>query len=584
MARRFHPPVFQTSSPATSVFAFVVVMLLIAGQASAAERPNVVLVMTDDQGYGDLACHGNPVIKTPNLDALHNDSIRLTNFHVDPTCSPTRAALMTGHYSCRTGVWHTIMGRSILRDDETTVADLFASAGYRTGVFGKWHLGDNYPYRAQDRGFQESLVHGGGGITQTPDFWGNDYFDDTYWHNGRPEPQTGYCTDVFFNAALDFIEQNRERPFFAYIPTNAAHGPFLVAETYSEPYRRLGVPSPQAEFFGMIANIDENMARLREKLKAWDLERKTILIFMTDNGTAAGYRKQRGKTHGFNAGMRGTKGSEYDGGHRVPFFIHWPGKFEGGRDVDQLAAHLDVLPTLLELCGIEKPSELALDGRSLIPLLNGTADWSPRTLFVQSHRIEHPEPWRKSAVLTDRWRLVNGTELYDMKTDPGQKTDVASRYPDLSARLRQAYKDWYADVSTRFDEYVPIQLGAADANPTTLTCHDWHADLPQIPWNQQQVSRDPEANGFWAVEVLRDGTYEFTLRGRPAGVEHRLPPGTARIQIGNVEARQPIPAEASAVSLVVDLKAGESRLQTWLDGQDGTSRGAFFVEVQRVEK
>jgi arylsulfatase A-like enzyme len=184
------------------------------------KRPNVVLVMTDDQGYGDLACHGNSIIKTPNLDALHAQSTRLTNFHVGPTCSPTRASLMTGRYCNRTGVWHTVMGRSLLRKDEVTMADVFRAGGYKTGIFGKWHLGDNYPFRPQDRGFDEVLIHKGGGIGNTQDYWGNDYFDDTYFRNGRPERFEGYCTDVWFTEAIKFIEANKDRPFFCYLPTN----------------------------------------------------------------------------------------------------------------------------------------------------------------------------------------------------------------------------------------------------------------------------------------------------------------------------------------------------------------------------
>src|SRR5262245_5713972 len=210
--------------------------------ADAPRPPNVVVILTDDQGYGDLSCHGNTVLKTPNLDRLHGRSVRLTNFHVDPTCSPTRAALMTGRYSSRTGVWHTIMGRSILRRDEVTLAELFARAGYRTGIFGKWHLGDNFPYRPQDRGFHDCVVHGGGGVGQTPDFWGNRYFDDTYLENGRPRRFAGYCTDVFFDQALAFLDRHKARPFFLYLATNAPHAPYRVPERYRQVYRKLGVP------------------------------------------------------------------------------------------------------------------------------------------------------------------------------------------------------------------------------------------------------------------------------------------------------------------------------------------------------
>ena len=553
--------------------------------ANKFRRPNVVLVMTDDQGYGDLGCHGNTVIKTPALDRLHAESVRLTNYHVDPTCSPTRSALLTGRYSSRTGVWHTIMGRSLMHPDEVTIAEVFATAGYRTGVFGKWHLGDNFPCRPQDQGFHEVLVHGGGGVGQTPDFWGNDYFDDTYWHNGKPEKQTGYCTDVFFDAALRFIEANKAGPFFAYIPTNAAHGPFNVAKQFSEPYKKLGVPSPRAEFYGMITNIDENMARLMKKLKDLNLEQNTILIFTTDNGTAAGAgrRAQRG----YNAGMRGTKGSEYEGGHRVPFFIRWPsGNIGGGRDVPQLAAHIDVLPTLAELCSVDLPKGPDIDGTSLVPLLKGSGEWNERTLFVHSQRIEHPQKFRKCAVMTERWRLITGNELYDLKADPAQKKNVAADHAHVLQQLRKAYDAWYEHISDRFYDYVHIAIGSAKANPVALTCHDWHTNNKRVPWNHSHIRGDLKSNGFWAVEVMRTGTYDITLRVRPVGVKQPLKGQFAWLSIGTVGARQPINASDESVTFSrVPLKAGKCRLQTWLGdlGAKDTASGAFFVEVKRVD-
>jgi arylsulfatase A-like enzyme len=550
-------------------------------------RPNVILVMTDDQGYGDLRCHGNAIIDTPRLDALHGQSIRFTDFHVSPTCAPTRASLMTGHYCNATGVWHTVMGRSLLRRDEVTMADVFAASGYRTGIFGKWHLGDNFPFRPQDRGFQEVLIHGGGGVGQTPDYFGNDYFDDTYRHNGKPEKFEGYCTDVWFDGALRFIESNRERPFFCYVPTNAAHGPFNVAERYSALYPGANVPN--ADFYGMITNIDENMGRLDAKLRDLGLADNTLLIFITDNGTAAGFAKGKG----YNAGMRGTKGSEYDGGHRVPCFVRWPGGgIEGGIDIERLAAHVDILPTLIDLCGLAKPDGVTFDGDSLAPLLRGEAQgWPERTLVADSQRIDHPEKWRKSAVMTDRWRLVNGKELYDMPADPGQKEDVAKAHPDAVAELRQAYESWWAETSARFGEYCEIVLGSDKENPARLTCHDWHCEgLP--PWNQSYILQGRALNGFWAVEIERDGTYAFELRRWPlevgAPITAGIPGGTAisatqaRLKIADVDVTKPIPQGAHAVTFAVEMKAGKTQLQTWLmDGDDGP-RGAYYVYVKRA--
>ena len=545
-------------------------------------QPNVVLVITDDQGYGDLGCHGCTIIQTPNLDKLYSQSIHLTDFHVDPTCSPTRSALMTGRYSSRTGVWHTIMGRSLLRKDEGTMADVFSGSGYRTGIFGKWHLGDNYPFRPQDRGFHEVLIHAGGGVGQGPDYWGNDYFDDTYRHNGTQETFKGYCTDVFFENAARFIEANKDRPFFCYLSTNAPHAPYNVAEKYSKPYRDKGVQSGQAKFYGMITNIDENIGRLMRHLKRLDLEKDTILIFMTDNGTSGGD----------SAGMRGKKGSEYDGGHRVPCFLRWPGGgLNGPRDVEQLTAHIDLLPTLIELCGLKKPQRVKFDGSSLVPLLRAApTNWPDRTLFVHSQRIEHPEKWRQSAVMTERWRLINGKELYDMEVDPSQKDNIGDKHSEVVVMLAPRYEDWWADISQRFDEYCEIIIGSDQENPSRLMSHDWHC--PNPAWSQDGVRSASLANGFWAVEVARDGTYEFALRRWPIEVDEpinaAIPGGKAintteaRLKIADVDVSQPVSGDAKAVTFQVRLKTGKTRLQTWFIDNTGTSRGAYYVYVKRL--
>lgn len=552
-------------------------------KTAAEKRPNVVLVMTDDQGYGDLSCHGNPVVHTPNIDRLHSQSIRLTNFHVDPTCSPTRSALMTGRYSSRTGVWHTVMGRSLLRKDEVTMTQVFSSSGHRTGIFGKWHLGDNYPFRPQDRGFEEVLVHGGGGVSQTPDYWGNDYFDDTYFHNGRPQRYNGYCTDVFFSSAMKFIEANKDRPFFAYIVTNAPHSPFNVSEEYSKPYRDKGVPDEPARFYGMITNIDDNMGRLMQHLSQLGLEENTILIFMTDNGTSTG---------DFNAGMRGRKGTIYEGGHRVPCFIRWPGGgLAGGKDINPLTAHIDLLPTLIELCGLEKPPTPRFDGTSLVPLLTGAVSDRPeRMLFVHSQRVDAPIKWRNIAVMTERWRLINGTELYDIKADPGQTGNIAREHQQVVNELRKSYEKWWADISKRFDEYCEVIIGSDKADPVRLTCHDWHG--PKIPVDQNTIRQALEANGFWAVEIARDGTYQLALRRWPVEVNIPInsaaPPDrainakNARLKIADIDVSKPVAKDAREVTFEVRLRAGKTHLQTFFTDGSGTSRGAYFVYAKRL--
>ena len=556
-----------------------------AGASQRDRRPNVVLVITDDQGYGDLSCHGNQVLRTPNIDRLYAQSIRLTDFHVSPTCSPTRASLMTGRYCNRTGVWHTVMGRSLLRRDEVTMGEVFSNSGYRTAIFGKWHLGDNYPFRPQDRGFQDVLVHRGGGVGQTPDFWGNDYFDDTYLHNGRLEKVNGYCTDVWFERAMDFIEANKQEPFFVYLATNAPHAPYNVAEEYAGLYRDKGVPN--ANFYGMIANIDDNMGRLVAKLASLGIEDNTILIFMTDNGTTAGFANGKG----FNAGMRGVKGSEYDGGHRVPCFMRWPDMgIIGGKDIGALAAHIDLLPTLAELCRLRMPAGVKFDGLSLAGLLTGQkTDWPDRVVITDSQRIEHPQMWRKCAVMTERWRLVNCTELYDIKADPGQTTNVATQHSDAVERLRKAYEAWWTDVSQRFGEYCEIVLGSEKENPVRLTCHDWHGE----PTSEQAVVREGRAiNGFWAVDVAHASRYEIALRRWPAEVDTPITAAIAggeainatkaRLKIGDIDLTEAVEHDAKAVTFSVRLKKGKTQLQTWFMDDAGASRGAYYVYVKRL--
>ena len=564
-----------------------------SGGPASPKRPNILLILTDDLGYGDLACHGNPVTKTPNLDALHGRSARLTNFHVDPTCSPTRSSLLTGRYSSRAGVWHTIMGRSILPTDEVTMAEMFARNGYRTGIFGKWHLGDNHPFRAHERGFQEAVVMGGGAIGNMPDYWGNDYTDDTYRHNGRWEKYPGYCTDVFFKAAMDFMAGAEGAPFFCYLPTNVVHWPHNIAEDYVKPYRGR-VPDRRATLYGMLANLDENIGRLRRFLADRGLEDDTILIFLSDNGTGFGAEfDARGfVTGGFNAGMRGDKGTVYEGGHRVPCFVRWPGGgIGGGRDIGQLAAHLDLFPTILALCGLDKGEGGAFDGASLAQLLAGRVAAGPeRTLFVQNQRVDEPIKGKEWAAMTSRWRLIDGRELYDLREDPEQRRDIAAEHPDVVRGLGQDYDRWWDSISGRLKDTVWIPLGTDGENPVRLTSHDIHG---QVCWDQSQARRNAKCDGFWAVEVTRDATYEIAVRRWPAEAElpiRQAPEGGkvfkathARLKVGDFDATLPVGEEDAAVTFTVPLTRRRTRLQAWLvdDIENGETNGAFYVDVRR---
>ncbi len=483
--------------------------------SSIPEKPNVIIILTDDQGYGDLSAHGNPWLKTPNMDQLHSESVRFTDFHVGTTCSPSRASILTGKYSNRAGAWHTIMARHMVWQEETLLPEIFQKSGYATGMFGKWHLGDNYPYRPQDRGFDETLMHAGGGIGNSQDYWNNDYFDDTYFRNGEPEKQDGYCSDVWFDSALEFIEQKKDDPFFLYLATNAPHGPFVVDTTYSNPYQKEEITNP--EFYGMIANLDENLGRLRTRLSKLGIADNTILVFMTDNGTARGCDLDENLfvTKGYNAGMRGRKVSPYEGGHRVPFFIHWPnGSLTSGRDVETLAGAIDIVPTLTDLCGLSLNNSNDLDGRSLRPLIYQEGDWTDRILFADTQREDTLVKYKQYSIMTEQWRLVNG-ELYDILEDAGQRTNLSADHPQVVDSLMAAYESWWDHTTIRKDDYTYVPIGP-EIEEQLFTQHDIHPIIPGgQAWNQRHVRFGLIRKGYWAVEIETPGNYQLELRRWP---------------------------------------------------------------------
>ena len=571
------------------------------------KKPNVVFVITDDQGYGDLGCTGNPHIQTPHIDGFYSDAVRFTDYHVAPLCAPTRGALMTGHRPMRNGVWATCWGRSILKKEETTLAEVFRDQGYQTGMFGKWHLGDNYPYRPQDRGFTHVVAHKGGGVGQTPDFWGNNYFDDTYFHNGEPVAHEGYCTDVWFHEALKFIEANKEQPFFAYIATNAPHEPYLVADRYAQRYR--GNPDiPYPEFFGMITNIDENFGLLRKRLAELGLADNTILVFMTDNGSSGcgNFDRSEFLVNGYNAGMRGKKGSYYEGGHRVPFFIRYPGGgIGGGKDIPDLALHVDFFPTMADLCGLSCEN-LDFDGISLKPLLLGQGGVPDDRLdFVQYRQDTNPPDLWDSAVIQGKWRLVRGKELYDIRSDPGQETDVADRHPDLVQRLRSEHEAWWKTIEPDLYRYSPIYLGSEAENPTRLDAMDVMGD---VAWSQAMVAMARRSAGRWSVKVTRPGTYRFSLRrwplecglglGDTLGMEDalrlapyqqvksvgRLDPASARVVIfGRQHTVDGLSGnDQDAVFEIPLAETGDTILEAHFLDVGGEATGAYYVYVERL--
>jgi arylsulfatase A-like enzyme len=576
------------------------------GARPNSKQPNVVLIMTDDQGYGDLSCHGNPVLKTPNLDRLHTESVRFTDFHVNPFCAPTRASLMVGKLSDRVGVRRTLNMRNYLPVNEATMADVFKANGYRTGLFGKWHLGHNYPYRPIDRGFDEWFGIGDCGLAATSDYWGNDRFDDHYNHNGRWEQADGFNTDVFFDRAMQFIRSNRDRPFFVYLPPNVPHFPWNVRPEWLEPYRDRELPAELDNFYASIARVDRNIGRLRRFLSKEGLTDNTILVFLTDNGTAH-------RQNVYNAGMRTYKGSVYEGGHRVPCFIHWPaGSLGKPRDVDTLVAHFDLLPTLAELCSLDLPDGPDLDGRSLVPLLRQSPQpWEDRACVLHSQNgHETPVKWTSSVVLSQRWRLVNGRELYDIQADPSQTKDVAADHPDAVRQLRRRYEEHWdrCGLGKKQPNERPV-VGAPQQEIVELGPDAWMLDPPRrAVWWQGDVRLGNKLNGFWPVMIAQAGSYRFEVRRWPAGIDapmagvpveqtpdetiieqkrwrfprcRALPVVGVRLEVNGETLEKHVGEDATAVSFDLMLKSGAADIRaTFLDKSGQEISGAYFVYIR----
>ncbi len=577
--------------------------ILIIGCSPSTPYTNVIIVITDDQGMGDLSCMGNPYIKTPHLDDFYKDAVRFTNFHVSTTCAPTRGALMTGRHTNRLNVFHTVTGRSLLFGDEVILPQIFAQNGYTNGMFGKWHLGDNYPFRPEDRGFHEVVRHGGGGIGQGPDYWGNDYFDDTYWHNGETQKYEGYCTDVFFSEALKFIENNKDHPFFCYISTNAPHSPYNLPAEYFEIYRneedlREGVQ----RFYGMITNIDDNFKALENKLDELNLTDNTIVIFTTDNGTSAG-------RSAFNAGLRGQKGSEYDGGHRVPLFIRWPGgQLTGGKDIDKLVAHYDLLPTFVDLLGLDFKPLKPLDGISLKPLLyNRAKNWPGRILYMDTQRLQNLVKYRKYSVMDDSWRLVNGTELYNMSDDIGQVNNVIDEYPELAAKLAEGYEKWWKSfLDEAIDEkYAYIQVGSPYENPARISSHDLMTGKPGNVWHQKGAITTSQSTGIWKIEFIEDAEYKFSLcrfpRESGLAINATFPRQEPRVELAGVlpaseksdfekvyiyvaDLNKTVDIEEGQkeVSITARIPAGKYDMEAQLIDKDGRVYPAYYLYIEKL--
>lgn len=497
-------------------------------QAQPDKRPNVIVIITDDQGYGDLSFTGNHHVKSPVIDKLAGESVRLNNFYVCPVSAPTRSGLMTGRYSLRTGIRDTYNGGAIMASNEVTIAEVLKKEGYSTAVFGKWHLGDNYPSRPTDQGFDEALVHLAGGMGQVGDIttWfrgDSSYFDPVLWHNGKQKSYKGYCSDIFADEALKFIEKNHGSPFFCYLSFNAPHTPLQVPGEYYEMYKDIdpasgfendGMPLPlmnerdkedARKVYAMVTNIDDNIGKLLSKLDELKISDNTLIIFMTDNGP-----QQRR----FVAGMRGLKGSVYNGGIRVPCYIRYPALFKMNTEVEVNTAYIDIMPTIAEICHAEMPSDRVIDGRSIIPLINGLkTEWEKRPLFFYWSR-KYPELYNNMALLKGNYKLtghtgydapIEGFELFDISKDPYEQNNI------IAANISEA-KNLKDDLDKIFRELIsspnltdpPVAvLGTSHENPVILSRND--ADGERGIWDQEEI------HGKWRVKFT-EGHYNIKFR------------------------------------------------------------------------
>ncbi|MFI3302977.1 MAG: arylsulfatase [Rikenellaceae bacterium] len=567
------------------------------------KAPNVIVILADDQGYGDFSVHGNPVIKTPHLDKLHGESVRLTDFHVAPMSSPTRGQLMTGVDAMRNGCTAVCEGRSMPDAELPMMPQFFRGSGYATGHFGKWHLGDSYPYRPHDRGFDISLHLPGWGISSLPDFFHNSYFDPKLKLNDQTVQTTGYSADVIFEEAMKWIgEQNAKGiPSFTYIASNTPHAPEYVAEEYSAPYAQIGEHNGKtvpANFYGMIANLDENMAKLDKFLEEKGIKDNTIIIYTSDNGTQNKLAMQL-----YNAGMKGQKCSVFEGGHRVPCFIRWAdGGLLHGEDVDQLTVIQDILPTLVDMCGLADGN---FDGVSLKKILTSKKAKLDDRMEVVHYRYKLKDgKWDNAVVMWDKWRLTAPNKLFDVSKDPYQATNIAQENPEVVKAMNAHYDAWHAEAAELYKKDRVIIVGSNESNPTELLANDWNGGYCD---NMNRLYAGKE-RGYHNIYVDQAGDYQIKMSRwqfdsgialcgydpeliRPSDniymkpVDPSLaakPIAKAQLILGDYNKTITTSATDTVATFELHLEKGQTTIEGVFHDKDGNPIcGAFYMEVLR---
>lgn len=556
---------------------FILFTTLLASSLSASSKPNVVVVLIDNHGYYELSRNGHPVVQTPHIDKLSETGVNFTDFNAPPFCSPSRGALLTGRYALRYGIHNTVGGVSILHKDETTMADILKSAGYKTGVFGKWHLGMSHPYTPDMRGFDEHFIHGGGGVSQLEDYFGNNHMDATYTHNGQYVKSRGFSTDVLFDQGIDFMNRNRENPFFCLITTPAVHFPTLLHPETGKRLKERGVTDEkQLPIWSMIENVDDNVGRLLGYLDQSGLKENTLLFVMSDQGV-----NDRGVTH--RAGEGTQRGVQYDEKHQVYCMVQYP-QLTHNRpgDRSELTGMVDVLPTVLDVCGIEKPSNL--DGQSMMPLLGNASGWNDeRRLIVQCPRARDRSKWGNVSVKYKKWRLVDGKELYNIENDYGQTKNIIHQHPDLVEDLTRTYEQFWESLPAQSELLSAHLLGAKEAPSVRLNGMDWYEG--GHPWPQQALAKRNQ-QGKWRVEIARSGIYRFELRHYPREEPRPVKAVKASLQVDDQIQSVALDTSATHAVMQLPLKKGTFDLITTFqhpsDQKDPTGWGAYYVYVDFV--
>ncbi len=507
----------------------IILGLTIFSCSREGDPPNIVIILTDDQGWGDIASHGNPGIDTPNLDELAKSGARFHRFFVSPVCAPTRASLLTGRDHLRTGTQWVTYGLENMNTSEVTFGEVFREAGYQTGLFGKWHNGSHYPMDPNGQGFDTFF-----GFKQG--HW-NNYFDTELEYNGEWVKTEGFITDVLTDSVLAFIEKNRSAPFLAFIPYNAPHSPFQVPDQYFDKYKAQGLDDKNASVYGMVENIDDNVGRIVAKLDELEIGENTIVIFLTDNGPNGGDR--------FNGNMKGWKAKVDEGGVRVPLFMKWPAKIKPGTVVEELTAHIDFLPSLVDLAGIEFAPQNKFDGRSFSPLLfDDAAPWSDRYLFTHQSRWDSLEMYPAS-VRNNQYRLVRygeDWELYDLTNDSTQSMDVSESHPGIVAEMGAAYDTWFREVTRDLPASRPIPVGYEEAPTVYLPAVEslFSGDIRfygESGWSNDWLTNWSSESDkvWWNLDVVKEGEFavfvEYSLSAGNEGVLLSAGSGSKMIQI-----------------------------------------------------